>query len=241
MTGTFGDNDTVVFAPALANSTITLARGELTIAGTVTIAGSGQTIDADYGSRVMYLDNATLIASDLTLTHGYAGGAGRGANGAGIYLYSGNATLADVTISHNFALGDGGGIDLQGGTVTLSRSTVSANTAVTFTGGISVYGTLAIDGSVISDNDGAKAGGIAVFSGYAGGGYGGNGSTIPSTVTITRSTVDGNHAACSASPCAGGIYSDFENFIAASRRFPPTPLPVASAGSPAACMRTPPR
>lgn len=216
MTGTFGDNDTVAFAPALANSTITLARGELTIAGTVTIAGSGQTIDADYGARVLYLNNATLIASDLTLTHGYAGGAGRGANGAGIYLYSGNATLTDVTISHNFALGDGGGIALQGGTVTLSRSTVSANTAVTFTGGISVYGTLAIDASVISGNDGAKTGGIAVFSGYAGGGYGGNGSTIPSTVTITRSTIGGNQAACSASPCAGGIYSDFKNFIAIS-------------------------
>ena len=31
--GNFGDNDTVVFSPALANSTITLARGELTIVG----------------------------------------------------------------------------------------------------------------------------------------------------------------------------------------------------------------
>lgn len=212
ITGTFGDNDTVTFAPALANSTITLARGELTIAGTVTIAGSGQTIDADYGSRVMYLNNATLIASNLTLTRGYAGGTRRDANGAGLYLYSANATLTDVTISHNFALGDGGGIDLQGGTVTLSRSTVSANTAVTSTGGISVYGTLAIDGSVISGNDGAKAGGIAIFSGYVSS-YGGNGSTIPSTATITRSTIDGNHAACSTSPCAGGIYSNFKNFI----------------------------
>src|SRR5215469_8959872 len=111
--GTFGNNDTVTFAPALANSTITLARGELTIAGTVTIAGSGQTIDADYGSRVIYLNNATLIASNLTLTHGYAGGTGRDANGAGLYLYSAHATLSDVTISHNVARGDGAGIDLE--------------------------------------------------------------------------------------------------------------------------------
>lgn len=213
ITGNFGDNDTVTFAPALVNSTITLARGELTIAGTVTIVGSGQTIDADYGSRVMYLNNATLIASNLTLTRGYASGAGRDANGAGLYLYSANAKLTDVTISHNFALGDGGGIDLQGGTVSLSQSTVSANTAVRSTGGISVYGTLAVDGSVIAANDGAKTGGIAIFSGYAGGGYGGYGSTIPSTATITRSTIDGNHAACSTSPCVGGIYSNFKNFV----------------------------
>lgn len=211
MTGTFGDNDTVAFAPALANSTITLARGELTIAGMVTITGSGQTIDADYGSRVKYLNHATLIASDLTLTHGYTGGTGRGANGAGIYLYSGNATLTNVMIGHNFALGDGGGIDLQGGSVSLSQSTVSANTSLSASGGMSIYGTAVINDSVVSGNAGARTGGIAVSSGYSGGyGYG---STIGSSVSISRSTIDDNHAACSGGPCAGGIYANLGNFI----------------------------
>src|SRR5487761_2423396 len=41
-----GDN-TVDFAPALTNATITLARGQLTIASAVTITGSGQIIDAN--------------------------------------------------------------------------------------------------------------------------------------------------------------------------------------------------
>lgn len=222
MTGTFGTDDTLTFAPALANSTITLAHGELAITATLTIAGSGQTIDANYSSRVMYLYDANLIASDLTLTHGYAGAVGRGANGAGIYQYRGNATLTDVTISHNFALGDGGGISLQSGTflqsgtLTLSRSTVSANTAVAYTGGIYVSGTLAIDDSVISGNDGATVGGIAVYSHYANG-FGGRRYTVSSTATITRSMIGGNRAVCPVRAnvirCAGGILSYYYNFI----------------------------
>jgi hypothetical protein len=214
MTGTFGDNDTVTFAPALANSTITLARGELTIAGLVTIVGSGQTIDADYGSRVMYLNHAIVTASDLTLTHGYAGGTGRGANGAGMYLYNANATLTGVTISHNFALGDGGGINLQNGFMSLSQSKVSGNTSVTSTGGIPAYGTVVISDSVVSGNSGARTGGIAVSSGYSGGyGYG---STIGSNVTIIRSTIDGNRSACTGGPCTGGLYANLGNFITIS-------------------------
>lgn len=204
--GTFGDNDTVAFAPALANSTITLARGQLTIAGTVTIIGSGQTIDAAYGSRVLYLNHATLIASSLTLTHGYAGGTGRGGSGAGIYIYSGNATLDSVTVSHNVALGDGGGINIEGGSLTLSRSTVSDNTSALSSGGISVYGAANISDSIISANTGARTGGIAIFSGYS---Y----STVSSNMSITRSTIANNHAACAGSPCTGGIYSGYKNFL----------------------------
>lgn len=200
------DSDTIDFAPALANSTITLARGELTVTGPVTIAGSGQTIDADYGSRVLYVFRGDLTASDLTLTHGYAGGTGRGGSGAGIYIYSGNATLSNVTVSHNFALGDGGGINLEGGSLTLSHATVSGNTSVQSTGGISVYGTASIGDSLISGNTGAKTGGIAIFSGYS---Y----STVSSIASITRSTIAGNSGACTSGPCAGGIYSGFGNFL----------------------------
>lgn len=201
------DSDTIDFAPALANSTITLARGELTITGPVIIAGSGQTIDADYGSRVLYVVNGDLTASDLTLTHGYAGGTGRGGSGAGMYVYSGSATLTDVTISDNFALGEGGGIDLDGGSLTLSHATVSGNTSVQSTGGISVYGTANIGDSTISGNTGARTGGIAIFSGYS---Y----STVSSIMSIARSTIANNSAVCTSGPCTGGIYSDFGNFIA---------------------------
>ncbi len=204
--GIFGDNDTVTFSPALANSTITLARGEISISGSITIAGSGQTIDANYGSRVMYISHATLMASNLTLTHGYSSGAGRDSNGAGLYVYSGNATLNAVTISNNLALGDGGGINLNGGAVSMAHSTVSGNMAAHSTGGISVYGSVTISDSLISGNSGTRTGGIAVFSGYS---Y----STVSSFATITRSTIDNNDATCSGGPCAGGIYSDLGNVI----------------------------
>ncbi len=214
--GNFGDNDTVTFAPALANSTITLAHGEIVIAGSITVTGSGQTIDANYGSRVMYLGyKDVLTASNLTLTHGYASGVGRDGNGAGLYLYRGSATLTNVTIRNNLALGDGGGIHINAGTLSMSHSTVSGNMAAASTGGIYLYAMLAtatISDSVISDNSGTRTGGIADFSGYSPSYYG-YGSVIGSPVTITRSTISNNSAICSAGPCTGGIYSDLGNFI----------------------------
>jgi hypothetical protein len=207
--GNFGDNDTVTFAPALANSTITLARGEIFVAGSITIIGSGQTIDANYGSRVMYLNNAALVASNLTLTHGYTGGLGRDGSGAGVYVYGGSLTLTSVTISHSVALGDGAGISVSGGSLSMSHSTVSGNVSALGTGGVSIYDSAAttISDSAISNNSGARVGGIAVFSGYS------YGSALSSQVAITRSTIGSNSAVCSGGPCAGGIYSDVGNFI----------------------------
>ena len=211
--GNFGDNDTITFSPALANSTITLAHGELAVATSITIVGSGQTIDANYGSRVMYVNHTSLVASNLTLTHGYASGPGRDGSGAGLYVYGGDATLNFVTISHNYGLGDGAGINIGGGNLSMSHSTVSDNASVLATGGVSIYDSTAttIGDSTISGNSGARTGGIAVFSGYSGGyGYG---STISSIVTITRSTISSNDAACTGIRCAGGIYSSFGNFV----------------------------
>jgi hypothetical protein len=160
---------------------------------------------------VLYVRNALLTASDLTLIHGYAGGLGRDGNGAGLYSYGGLVALNRVTISDNFALGDGGGIDLQGGSVSLSASTVSGNTSLSGAGGISVYGTAMLGDGVVSGNSGGGTGGIAVSSGYSGGyGYG---STIGSNLTLARTAVEGNHATCSSGPCTGGIYANLGNFI----------------------------
>jgi hypothetical protein len=212
-TGDFGDNDTVTFAPALASSTITLARGELAISTPATLIGSGQIIDADYGSRVLYVRNAILTASDLTLIHGYAGGAARGGNGAGLYSYGSLVALSRVTISDNAALGDGGGIHLAGGgALSLSHSTVSGNVSVSGTGGIYASGNLSIVDSAITGNSGSRVGGVAVFSGYSPGYYG-SGSILGYNVEITRSTINANQATCSFSPCAGGIFSDLGNRI----------------------------
>lgn len=217
--GDFGDNDTVAFSAALTDSTITLAHGEIVITGAITVAGSGQTINADYGSRVMYVGyHAVLTASNLTLTHGYAGGVRQDGAGAGIYLYRGTANLTNVTVSHNVAMGNGGGVNVYAGSLSLSHSVVSDNTAAGNVGGISVYSCdpspcgATITDSVVSGNSGSQTGGIAVHSGYYSNPYGG--SFITSFATITRSTISGNSAACSGSPCVGGIFSDTANSIA---------------------------
>jgi len=66
LSGAFGNNDTIVFAANLANSTITLQQGQLSNYAPLTITGSGQTIDAAGRSRVLYTI-AFLSVSNLTL------------------------------------------------------------------------------------------------------------------------------------------------------------------------------
>jgi len=63
-------SDTIEFVGALANSTITLTQGQLSLSTPVTIAGSNQTIDANYQSRIFVI-NSEVSASNLTLRHGY--------------------------------------------------------------------------------------------------------------------------------------------------------------------------
>src|SRR5262249_673660 len=72
LTGNFGDRDTVIFAASLANSTITLAQGQLSNYAPLTISGSGQTIDAHGASRVLYTTAFTAL-SNLRLTGGATG------------------------------------------------------------------------------------------------------------------------------------------------------------------------
>src|SRR5262249_13116838 len=87
--------DTIVFADALAASTITLAGSELAITGPLTIVGSGQTIDANHASRVMYVGNTTMSASNLTLTNGDF----PGNSGAGLFVIGSTVYLDQVVVS----------------------------------------------------------------------------------------------------------------------------------------------
>lgn len=217
VTGNFGDNDTIVFAPQLVNAKITLERGQLFVAGNFALQGSGQTIDANFGSRVMYIaPGASLTASNLTLTHGYGGPARHDGAGAGLYVNGGSANLTNVTISHNIGFGEGAGIYVSASpSVTLSHCTVSDNaTTRSRTGGISVYASyININDSVVTGNLGQHFGGIALFAGYEGDGY--SGSSIPAGVRLSRSTVSGNFAGCTQDVCAGGIYGGYATDIEA--------------------------
>lgn len=180
--------DTINFDAALANATITLANGELEVDESLVINGSGQTIDANQASRVLAVYNtATLTASSLTLTNGYAN-----SDGGGIYLdYDTSLSLADVTVSNNSASDAGGGIYGRGyNSVILTDSNISGNTSNSVGGGLALgYGSLTLTGSAVSGNaTNFVGGGLALFS---------------SSSTLTGSTISGNLVTFGG---GGGIY-----------------------------------
>ena len=189
--------DTIQFNSALVNSTITLGGTELLVTEDLTIVGSGQTLDANGASRVLYAD-ANVTASRLTFTGGNSAG-----DGGGIYAYDGaTLTLSDCVITGNSTDADGGGVGLYGYTaLVMSRCTVSGNDAGDMGGGI--YGwsdnTMTITDSTISGNTAADAGGgIYVFSGE---------------LYLTNSTLTGNEVTDSYGN-GGGIFAVDQSFAA---------------------------
>jgi len=215
--GLFGDNDTVMFAASLANSTITLAQGEISNYAPLTISGSGQTIDAGNTSRVLSTI-AYLGLKNLTLTHGnfsgnggalYANqafvsldhvhlGASRAAAGAGLAVVNGSAALAYTVIDANTAA-NGAGIFGSAMGATLTNSTVSDNTA-TCSGacgaGIALVNgsNLTLSGSTLARNVASSSGANAAGALYASG----------SKVTAVNSTISANSASGS-NAIAGAI------------------------------------
>jgi predicted outer membrane repeat protein len=191
--------DTIVFASILVNTTITLSQGQLFISAPLTITGSGQTINANNASRVLYIPGSgvgALLVSNLTITGGSA--TGNSPRGAGVYIGGGNTTLSNVTISSNSAV-YGAGLDLiGGGTATLTHCMVSGNSALHSGGGIYLgNGTsLTLNSSTLSGNS-VVAGGAA----QSGGGIYGTGCT---GITLTDSIVVNN----SGHYQGGGVLAD---------------------------------
>lgn len=188
--------DTIVFASNLTDATITLGGSQLSVTQDLTISGSGQTIDANQLSRVLYAYAATMAAANLTLTGGKTTGTGPDAAGAGFRSYATDVTLSDVHITNNVASGAGGGAYGFSGSLTLTNSTISGNSATGNGGGVAFYsGALNLSKSVVSGNTGALAGGIDV--GVA---------AQANTVSIYRSAVTNNTAVCGNYFCTGGMY-----------------------------------
>lgn len=186
-TGAFGSDDTIVFA-ALANSTITLAQGELTVSKPTKIEGGGWTIDADGKSTAIYADYADLTINDLTIQNGFdanspggifaVGGKlalngvamthNQGSNGGAISAFTAvkatTVTVTDSNIHDNYAY-SGGAIFSQNSYVTVTNSLLSHNGAKNAGGAIAVDGgTLAVADSVLIGNY-AKSGGAINNSG----------------------------------------------------------------------------
>lgn len=149
-------DDSIAFAANLRNSRITLANGPLQITSNVTVTGTGQTIDGNNASALLYIDpNVTTSLSYLTLTGGNSGTQGVA---GGINIVSNQppvkpgspfasaaaarrsspilhapqpgqgTTLSHVTITGNTSKYVGG-LLVEGGYTTLYECTVSNNTA----------------------------------------------------------------------------------------------------------------
>jgi hypothetical protein len=186
-----GDNsDTVAFADNLVNSTITLGGSELAITAPLTIQGSGQTIDANHLSRVMYVGFTTLSASNIDLVNGSIAGN----SGGGMFLLSSTVTLTNVGVSANTADYAAGIAAFNYTNLTLSNSTISGNTASRKGGGLEIVnGTdVKLNDSVVSGNSANRGGGVWVsFYGKA---------------SLTRSSISGNTATGAPQQSGAGIY-----------------------------------
>lgn len=200
VSGTFGSNDTIDFALALAGSTITLVQGELAVSVAMTIAGSGQIIQGDPAGGRLIRATASLNLDHLTLSGGTTTTVGGAlyASGAGTTL-----TVSNTTVSGNHANGRGGGISVTGGDdLILSNSTITDNTSNSEGGGLNVQSKHAtISNSTISDNIATCTNNVYCTGGiYFAGVH----------VDFTRSTVSGNSATCTAAVCpatVGALYA----------------------------------
>ncbi|MEA2887182.1 MAG: large repetitive protein [Bradyrhizobium sp.] len=192
--------DTITFAASLVGGSnpgvddghLTLTRGDLVIAGNVTIDGDVDannipdiTIDANDHSRAFTIYSGTSTLNGLTLTNGYDF-----VNGGGVAVGVFPFSTADVTISHstitNSYAGYGGGISVDpGSSLHLVNSTVSGNSAYYSGGGIANAGTLTVSNSTLVNNTSDLGG-----HGYSGGALF---NDEPGSATLTNTTVSGNH------------------------------------------------
>ena len=176
-----------------------LNLGQLVVSDDVAITGTGQTstiIDGNATDRVFWIQSEVVAdISGVTIQNGYAY-----LGGGGIYNGFGDLTLANSTVSGNYAYYSAGGID-SSGDLTLTNSTVSGNSTVGYGGGIYTgENDLTLTNSTIVDNYAATGGGgIFILRGYltltssaVSGNTGGGIRNVDGFATLTSSTVSGN-------------------------------------------------
>jgi hypothetical protein len=169
--------------------------------GPATLNGGNNELST--GSVVTIDEGVTAAITGLTVTGGFGEGGGIGSGGGGIYN-AGSLTLIDSTVSGNRARVSGG-IDNRG-SLTLSDSTVSNNTALG-AAGILNERSLTLKNSTVSDNRVGDGGGGGISSldgslivnnstvtGNDGLDFGGGMSIDGGSATVTYSTVSGNLA-----------------------------------------------
>ena len=204
--------DTIQFAAALNGQTITLTSAELLISRNLTINGPGASQLTVKRSTATGIPNfrifeitpgLTVTIQGLTISSGFA----PTTSGGAIYNNGSTLTIANNTISGNYARYGGGifndAVQTGSAQLTINSSTLRGNSAATSGGGIYNDGeglfdfaSIVLSDSTISGNSAAYGAGI-----YNDGFNSGNVFLI-----ISNSTFSGNEAVTS----GGGIYNDGE-------------------------------
>jgi CSLREA domain-containing protein len=136
-------------------STTLVINQDLTITG----LGADRTVVGGSGSdRLLSINGGAKVSlSNLTLT-----GGDTTSQGGGIYLQQGSLTLQGMQINDNHAGGAGGGIWVgDGSSLTVSDSSITGNSSDLGAGGIYNLGTLSLQNTTVSGNQGESGGGIA--------------------------------------------------------------------------------
>lgn len=165
----------------------------LTISGSMTLDGRGQSVTLDGGGSVQILyvngfyvnGGVSLTLNALTIAHGVAAGDANttflGNVGGGLNNDGGTVSISNSTFAYNSATGGfGGGLSNSLGTLSISNSTIANNSATYGGGGIYNLDTVNITNSTIANNSG---GGIYNDCCYP---------TYTPTLTISRSIVAAN-------------------------------------------------
>ncbi len=170
-----------VAADGYVTLTGTELRGNTAVGGGGAAVAPGGTLEIGVGATItensadswgggVWLDGASLIGgavsrniiSSYSYPYYYGGKpipANKVYGGAGVAT-SGASTVTGVEITDSLGI-YGAGLSVTGGTTTLSATTVHRNIAYQLGGGAAVWGgtLILMDGSAISDNAGAEAGG----------------------------------------------------------------------------------
>ena len=168
----------------------------ISISNDVKLDGQGTlVVSGDNDHSVFRVSYATVELRGMTITEGAPYPL---AQGTAVFVYGGDLTLVDSTLSDNYR----GAMGSNSATLTVWNSVITRNTDAYGGGGIALYGSsLTISDSIVSDN---------TSEWYAGIGIGNEPDGPPSTATIIRTLVTGNETTVGGA--AGiGVPSDTDN------------------------------
>jgi gliding motility-associated-like protein len=170
-----GISDIIIFAPALANSTVVLSS-EITISQSITIDGGVNNITIDGNSSVRFFNasgTGDFNLLNLKMVNGNSGGDGGGLYSNGLTLNVENCELRGCSG------GDGGAVKVFGGSHSFKNVQFVGNSTTGFGGGFHSLFASAIFENVTFVGNIANRGGAAYFRGGT---------------SLTNCTVSGNRA-----------------------------------------------